>query len=82
MGGQPCYYKLIMNGHRVGANTEILLGQVLAAQADGTEISDDDAYKVIKHLNTAEDCTNKATKAFLDAVKYDGPVDHSLSFKE
>lgn len=79
MGGQPCFYKQLMNGHRIAGNSQILADMI---QKYGAEISDDAAYKIIDLQNTAEDAIDRASTLFLEALGYDGPFPHALSFKE
>lgn len=79
MGGQSCKLKIILNGGTIYNEAELLCAQV---QAPGTtELTEDQGYEIIRHLNIAEDEVFKAKAAWLKSQEYDGPLPHSLAFK-
>ncbi len=79
MGGLPCKEKIILNGGTIYNETEMLCSRV---QAPGTvEITEEQGYEIIKHLNVAEDEVFKAKAAWLRSQGYDGPLPRSLESK-
>lgn len=79
MGGTACKTKVILNGSRAEGNLNSLCYLVEETSYDA--LTDEQWKDIAKHLNDAEDASNRATKAFLDHLGYDGPVDHSLRIK-
>jgi hypothetical protein len=77
MGGLACKEKIILNGGTIEGEANYLCARVIAP---GTvELTEEQGYEIIKHLNTAEDEMFKAKKAWLKSQGYDGPLPHSLS---
>lgn len=76
MGGNPCRLKVILNSNRTASNLDNLC--YLVEETDYSELSDEQWIEIAGHLNDAEDASNRATRAFLDAHGYTGPLDHSL----
>lgn len=76
MGGAACKAKVILNG---GAVQD--LANRLCYVVDETEydtLTDEQWTATIKHLNAAEDSMNKATRAFLEGLGFNGPWPNSL----
>lgn len=79
MGAQACKEKIILNGGSIYSEAELLCARV---QAPGTvELTEDQGYEIIRHLNVAEDEMFKAKAAWLRSQGYDGPLPHSLTFR-
>lgn len=80
MGGLPCKEKIILNGGTIEGEVNLLCYRV---QAPGTiELTEEQGYEIIKHLNTAEDEVFKAKAAWLRSQGFDGPLPHSLGGKQ
>lgn len=76
MGGLPCKEKILLNGATIYSETEMLCSRV---QAPGTvELTEEQGYEIIRHLNTAEDEVFRAKALWLKSQGYDGPLPHSL----
>lgn len=76
MGGVSCKAKAILNGGGVQDGAARLC--YLIDETEYAALTDDQWIAVIKPLNAAEDAVNKATRAFLDALGYTGPLPKSL----
>jgi hypothetical protein len=80
MGGLPCKEKILLNGGTIASEAGMLLSRVAAP---GTvELTEEDGYEIIKHLNTAEDAMFRAKRAWLKSQNYDGPLPHALTFRK
>ncbi len=77
MGGQACKEKIILNGGTIEFETSQLVRRV--DHPDTKALSDDDGYKMVELLNTAEDCIFKAKYIWLESQGFAGPWPHSLS---
>lgn len=79
MGGLACKEKIILNGGTIESEAYMLCERV---QAPGTiELTEEQGYEIIKHLNAAEDEVFKAKAVWLKSQSYDGPLPHSLTFR-
>ena len=78
-GHEPCpECKIVINNGRIAANATVLADAVEKHFAKGNKLDSKAAEKIIKLLNDAEDCVDKATTTFLRAQGYDGPVNKAL----
>lgn len=75
MGGNPCRFKIIMNGGTIQSELYQLCYQI---QEEGVEIPDDAGYKMVEYLNHAEDLVFKAKRLFLESQGFNGPWPNSL----
>lgn len=84
MGGNPCRFKIILNGETIQAVLDSLCYQV---QEDGVIIDDENSYKMVEYLNHAEDLVFRAKRTFLESQGFHGTEEqggwpHSLDFKK
>lgn len=79
MGAQSCKEKIILNGGTIESEASYLCARVVAP---GTiELTEDQGYEIIKHMNIAEDEMFKAKRLWLKSQGYDGPLPYSLTQK-
>lgn len=71
MGAAACKAKIILNGASIYNETEELCAQVEALPAKA--FTDEDAYAVVRLLNTAEDAVMAAKRVYLEMVGFEGP---------
>lgn len=69
MGGNPCRFKIILNGETVQSELRALCYMI---QEDGVEIDDEASYKMVEILNHAEDLVFKAKRVFLESQGFTG----------
>lgn len=69
MGGNPCRFKIILNGDTIQSELRSLCYQV---QEEGVIIDDGNSYKMVEYLNEAEDLVFKAKRAFLESQGFIG----------
>ncbi len=79
MGGLACKEKIILNGGTIEFETSQLCRRV--DSPDTQELSEDDGYKMVELLNTAEDCVFKAKYIWLESQGFEGPWPNSLKVK-
>lgn len=84
MGGNPCRFKIILNGETIQSELRSLCYQV---QEEGVEIDDAHSYEMVELLNHAENLVFKAKRAFLESQGFvgsdaQGGWPHSLDFKK
>lgn len=82
MGGQPCYYKLLMNGTTIALESEKIVAMVEKIQEEGGTIDDEYGYKMVEELNLAENAVFRAKTALARSQGFDGPFPHSMSEDE
>ena len=75
MGGNPCRYKIILNGGTIQAELHQLCYQV---EDELIEIPYDVGEKMVEYLNEAENLVFKAKRLFLESQGFKGPWPKSL----
>lgn len=78
MGGNPCRYKILLNGGTIQSELHQLCYQV---DDEALLLPDDVGYKMVEYLNQAEDLVFKTKRLFLESQGFKGPWPHSLAEK-
>ncbi len=79
MGGLPCKEKIILNGGTIEFESSQLRKAVQDVGA--VPLTEDDGYKMVELLNTAEDCIFQAKRVWLESQGFVGPWPNSLRYK-
>lgn len=79
MGGTPCKAKIILNGATIQNELNEICYYIQESK-DFVEFSDDAGYKMVEHLNEAEDLIFKFKRLFLESQNFSGPWPHALKW--